>query len=99
MDCSPLGSSVHRILQATVLKWVAIPCSRGSSETRPSLLRVSDVGPGEKPVKLQKLGERGTWMVVRSLLPAHAIKRDSLLGASANWSQEEGFGTPDCPPQ
>ena len=25
MDCSPPGPSVHRILQARTLKWVAIP--------------------------------------------------------------------------
>ena len=31
MDCSPLGSSVHGISQATLLKWVAISSSRGSS--------------------------------------------------------------------
>ena len=34
MDCSPLGSSVHGILQARILKWVAIPVSRGSSRPR-----------------------------------------------------------------
>ena len=34
MDCSPLGSSVHGILQASVLEWVAIPFSRGSSPPR-----------------------------------------------------------------
>ena len=34
MDCSPPGSSVHGILQAGVLKWVAISSSRGSSQTR-----------------------------------------------------------------
>ena len=28
LDCSPPGSSVHRILQARILKWVAIPFSR-----------------------------------------------------------------------
>ena len=28
MDCSPLGSSVHEILQARILEWVAISCSR-----------------------------------------------------------------------
>ena len=32
MDCSPPGSSVHRILQASLLEWVAIPFSRGSSQ-------------------------------------------------------------------
>ena len=31
MDSSPLGSSVHGILQARILEWVAISFSRGSS--------------------------------------------------------------------
>ena len=31
MDCSPPGSSVHGILQAKILEWVAMPSSRGSS--------------------------------------------------------------------
>ena len=30
MDCSLPGSSVHGILQARILEWVAIPFSRGS---------------------------------------------------------------------
>ena len=34
MDCSPPGSSVHGILQARILGWVAIPFSRGSSPPR-----------------------------------------------------------------
>ena len=34
MDCSPPGSSVHGILQAKVLEWVAISSSRGSSQPR-----------------------------------------------------------------
>ena len=29
MDCSPPGSSVHGILQARILEWVAMPSSRG----------------------------------------------------------------------
>ena len=33
VDCSPPGSSVHGILQARILEWVAIPFSRGSSLT------------------------------------------------------------------
>ena len=37
--CNPMdqglpGSSVPKILQARILKWVAIPCSRGSSQLR-----------------------------------------------------------------
>ena len=31
MDCGPPGSSVHGILQARILEWVAMPSSRGSS--------------------------------------------------------------------
>ena len=38
MDCSPPCSSVHRILQARILEWVAIGFSRGNSD------------PGIKPV-------------------------------------------------
>ena len=34
MDCSPPGSSVHGILQARILQWVAYPFSRGSSRPR-----------------------------------------------------------------
>ena len=34
MDCSPPGSSVHVILQARILEWVAIPCLRESSPPR-----------------------------------------------------------------
>ena len=34
MDCNPPGSSVHGILQARILEWVAIPFSRGFSWPR-----------------------------------------------------------------
>ena len=34
MDYSPSGSSVHGILQARILEWVAMPSSRGSSQPR-----------------------------------------------------------------
>ena len=33
MNCSPSGSSVHWILQARILEWVAISFSRGSSRS------------------------------------------------------------------
>ena len=33
-DCSPPGSSVHGILRARILEWVAISFSRGSSQLR-----------------------------------------------------------------
>ena len=37
LDYSPPGSSVHGILQARILEWVAIPFSRGSSRTQESV--------------------------------------------------------------
>ena len=42
MNCSPPGSSVHGILQARILKWVALPSSRGSSQPRDPV-RISHV--------------------------------------------------------
>ena len=35
MDCSPPGSSVHGILQARILEWIAISFSRGSPGIEP----------------------------------------------------------------
>ena len=43
IDCSLPGSSVHGILQARILEWVAIPFSRGSSQPRDGT-RVSCIG-------------------------------------------------------
>ena len=34
MNCSTPGSSVHGILQARILEWVAVPFSKGSSQPR-----------------------------------------------------------------
>ena len=34
MDCNPPGSSVHGILKARILEWVAISFSKGSSHPR-----------------------------------------------------------------
>ena len=34
MDYSPPGASVHGILQARILEWVAVPSSRGFSQSR-----------------------------------------------------------------
>ena len=54
MDCSPPGLSVHAILQARKLEWVAIPFSRGTSRCRDgiwhSALQVDPL-PSESPGK------------------------------------------------
>ena len=43
MDCSLPGSSVHEILQARVLEWVAISFSRGSSICTCALKQIIDM--------------------------------------------------------
>ena len=57
MDCSPPGFFVHGILQASILKWVAISSSRGS--VRPGIKPMSPVMPalaGEFFLPLSHLG-------------------------------------------
>ena len=49
MDCSPPDYSVHRILQARVLEWVAMPSSRGfffDLEIEPKSLMSPALGGG-----------------------------------------------------
>ena len=54
MGCSLPGSSVHGILQARILEWVAIPYSRGSfqprDQTQSSALQTDSL-PSEPPGK------------------------------------------------
>ena len=49
-DYSPLGSSVHGILQARILEWVAVPSSRGSSQPRDQI-QVSCIAGGSLPTE------------------------------------------------
>ena len=55
MDCSPPVSSVHGILQARILYWVAMPSSRDCPhpeiEPAPSALQMDSL-PSEPPGKL-----------------------------------------------
>ena len=78
VDCSPPGSSVHGILQARVLEWVAIPFSRGSSWARDWTLASHIVG---RPVTLWT-----TWEAQLSFLFAHnrTPVRPSLLSLHAS---------------
>ena len=71
MDCSPPGFSVHGILQARILQWVAMPSSRGYSQPRdqtqvPTLQVDSSLSepPGKphKPTIINKgLRKTATW--------------------------------------
>ena len=59
MDCYPPGGPVHGILQARILKWVAMPFSRESSQLKspasPALQADSLTSePSGKPIKTMK---------------------------------------------
>ena len=58
MNCSLPGSSVHGIFQASVLDWVAIPFSRGSSRPR-DRTRVSTQGLPHCTQMLSHLSHQG----------------------------------------
>ena len=58
LDCNPPGSSVHRILQARILEWVARPYFRGSS--RPRIEPVSPAAPVLQADSLP-LSHWGSW--------------------------------------
>ena len=59
MDCSPAGFPVHGILQARMLKWVAISSSRGSSD------------PGIKPWFLTSSKLAGKFFTTRATWEAY----------------------------
>ena len=81
MDCSPPSSSIHGILQARILEWVAIPFSRGSSWLRiepgsPALL--ADSLPSEPQEH-----DKG--------LKKHSVQRElSMRVADITWVVREG---------
>ena len=50
--CNPMDYIVHGILQARILEWVAIPFSRGSSQSR-DLTQVSCIAGGFFPAEPQ----------------------------------------------
>ena len=65
VDCSPPGSSVHGILQARILGWVAISFSRGSSQPRDRTW-LSCIA-GRRSILWAKLGGRGGKTGIQSL--------------------------------
>ena len=69
MDYSPPGFSVHGILQARILKWVAISFSRGSSQPRNRTLArefftTEPPGSSESPVISWVMRVLGTSLIL-----------------------------------
>ena len=85
MNCSQPGSSVHGILQARILEWVAMPSSRESSQPRGQTCisalagRFFTTEPLGKPLLKEKESSRGgqrdaVWGVLRPSLWALKVE-------------------------
>ena len=86
-DCSPPGSSVHGILQARILEWIAISFSRGFSQLRDQTLvshtasRLLIICATREAHKLT-LGQvqLANWNDLWSPHPIPALKKSPTLG-------------------
>ena len=83
MDHSTPGSSVHGILQARILEWVAMPSSRGSSWPRhwTHVSYISCTAVVSTWYNLDKFRRR-QWHPTPVLLPGKSHGRRSLVGCS-----------------
>ena len=107
MDCSLPGSFVHEILQASILEWVAMPSSRGSSwpRDRTRVACSSCTAGGFFTVEPPAEPGSDTWMYIPFLLESersrsfthrsHAIGRSRDYQAG-NLSQPLASGLRTC---
>ena len=101
MGCSPPGSSVHGILQTRILEWVAIPFSRGSSQTRDRIQVPCITGRfftiwimREAPIFIGRTdAEAGALILWTPDVKSQLIGKDPDAGK--DWGQEEKHVTED----
>ena len=86
MDCNPLGSSVHAILQARILERVAISFSRGSSQPR-NQAQVSCI-VGRFPCHLSY---REVYTHIHTTECYSAIKNNEILPFATTWTELEAI--------
>ena len=93
MGCSLPGSSVHGILQARMLEWVAMPSSRGSSGPR-DRTHLSYVSCTGRQVLYQEhhLGSPVPSLQMDMWRPG--VVKGKAAGPK-NWAGSPGFSTPD----
>ena len=94
MDCSLPGSSVHRIFQARILKWVAMPSSRGSSQPR-DRTHVSCINPSTYDIQVNTLKHTPHNNQEKCHYPSFADKKTKANGNKVffffslkDWSQQ-----------
>ena len=78
--CDPMDYTVHRILQARILEWVAFPFSRGSSQPRDQT-QVSHIVGGfftNEPQGKPKNTEVGSLSLLQRIFPTQESNQDLL---------------------
>ena len=76
LDCSPSGSSVHAVLQARILEWLAIPFSLGSSRPRSPTLQADSL-PSEPQGKPMNTGV-SSLSLLHGILPSQESNQGLL---------------------
>ena len=95
LDGSPPGSSVHGILQASILGWVAISISRGSSWPRDRTHVFCIVGRCFTIWAMKKALHTGLWSKQESIFPRWYQNREwKLIEASCIQYRWESRGSP-----
>ena len=74
--CDPMDYTVHGILQARTLEWVAFPFSRGSSQPRSPTLQADSL-PAEPPGKPKNTGV-GSLSLLQQIFPIQESNRGVL---------------------
>ena len=90
--CCPPGSSVHGILQARILEWVAMPSSRGSSQPRDWTESLMSAALVDVSLPLVPPGRERQWQSTPVLLPGKSHGWRSLVGCSP-WGRQESETT------
>ena len=76
--CDPIDYTVHGILQARILEWVAFPFSRGFSQPRSPTLQVDSL-PAEPQGKPMNTGV-GSLSLLQRIFPTQESSRGPLHG-------------------
>ena len=90
----PMDDTVYGILQATILEWVAIPFSRGSSQHR-DRTEVSPITGGFfTSWAMREANISVSCSFVSNSLMAHLVKNLPPMQETQVWSPGEGNGSP-----
>ena len=83
MNCRPPVSSVHEISQAGILEWVAISCSRGSSEY---IMVSASLGESQAGLKIARKNINNLRYADDTSLMAGSL--EELKGSSWEWKRK-----------